>query len=193
MGRLKNTENLQTEGNKLTGELPPSFFNLSSLYYVYLGFNDLEGTLPSSMFETMAYLKNFLLRSNQFHAPIPASVSNASHLIEFDLSVNGFNEFIPSKLGNSQYLWWVALGFNKLEAKEAYDWRFMASLTNCSSLITLDLQQNNLNGVTLDLQQNNLSGLLPSTLADLFPGITTLVLSNNIIGFQEIFLMKLGI
>ncbi|KAK8938404.1 putative receptor-like protein kinase [Platanthera zijinensis] len=167
MGRLTNLQSLQMEGNMFTGELPVSFFNLSSLYDIYLGFNNLEGTLPSSMFETMPYLQHFLLSSNQFHGPIPASVSNASYLIEFDLSANGFSGFIPSKLGNSQYLWWVELGLNQLEAKEADDWRFMESLTNCSYL------------VTLDVQQNKLSGVLPSTLAYLSPGITTILLSNN--------------
>ncbi|KAK8938401.1 putative receptor-like protein kinase [Platanthera zijinensis] len=167
MSRLKNLKTMLIDENMFSGEFPPSFFNLSLLSNIYLLSNGLEGTLPSSMFETMPNLQRLLLGMNRFHGPIPASVSNASHLIELDLENNGFSGFIPSKLGNSQYLWTVTLGLNQLEAKEADDWRFMESLTNCSSL------------VTLDLQHNKLSGVLPSTLADLSPGINIIALSNN--------------
>ncbi|KAK8970417.1 putative receptor-like protein kinase [Platanthera guangdongensis] len=164
MSRLTNLEILDIGVNKFTGELPPSIFNISSLRTIYLSFNELEGTLPSWMFETMPNIHKFLLAYNQFHGLIPSSVSNASNLKIFDLSVNGFSGFIPSKLGNSQYLSSVEISFNQLEAD---GWRFMESLTNCSSL------------VTLDLQQNNLGGVLPSTLAHLSPGITKISLTNN--------------
>ncbi|XP_020679795.1 probable LRR receptor-like serine/threonine-protein kinase At3g47570 [Dendrobium catenatum] len=167
IGRLANLKILQMEGNNFTGELPPSFFNLSSLTGVYLGFNNLEGTLPSSMFVTLPNIKHFLLSSNHFHGSIPASISNASYLIELNLLGNGFSGIIPSKLGNSQYLWWVEISSNQLEANEVSDWDFMESLTNCSNL------------EALGLVDNKLGGVLPTSLANLSSGITVLSIAQN--------------
>ncbi|PKA53814.1 putative LRR receptor-like serine/threonine-protein kinase [Apostasia shenzhenica] len=166
-GKLTNLLVLQLNTNKFTGEIPSSVFNLSSISDIYLGFNNMTGALPSFLFDQFPNLQSLILYSNNFYGPIPSSISNASYLYDIELFQNQFSGAIPSGLGNSPYLWWVELSDNQLEAEEDGHWRFMDSLTNCSNL--------NL----LALEGNKLGGFLPSSLANLSPGMTTITIGRN--------------
>ncbi|RWW82926.1 hypothetical protein BHE74_00008588 [Ensete ventricosum] len=85
----------------------------------------------------------------------------------------------------------VSLGNNSLEARDAEDWEFITSLTNCSQLEELSLIENDLGGVlpasianlstqlkSLTLGRNHISGSFPPGIRS-FVNLVTLSLNEN--------------
>lgn len=132
--------------------------------------------------------------SNHLHGPIPASLGNASGLSDLELPENRFTGTIPTNLGALPELFWLVLAENELEASDADGWNFLASLTNCSKLNTLQLDFNrlvgplpssiaNLSSTTLQrltLRGNQISGSLPSEIGRLF-NLSVLTLGQNLL------------
>ena len=129
--------------NNLSGEIPPSLYNISSVTYFGVGSNYLFGVLPSNMGLMLPNLRILEMRFNLFRGPIPVSLCNASHLQILSLSGNNFSGPVPSNLGSLQDLQQLYLASNQLEA---HDWSFFTSLTNCRKLKHLFLQDNMLEG-----------------------------------------------
>ncbi|XP_039144078.1 probable LRR receptor-like serine/threonine-protein kinase At3g47570 [Dioscorea cayenensis subsp. rotundata] len=123
----------------LHGNIPEELGNLAKLKLIDVSGNMLSGTIPPSFFT----------------GPIPVSLSNASRLAIVDLSQNNFTGQIPPDIGRGGNIWYINLEINQLEANDVSDWRFMGSLTNCSSL------------KILALDDNNMGGALPSSIANL--------------------------
>lgn len=98
--------------NNLTGMIPPSLYNISSLYTVGLNINALKGTLPSDMGFTLPKLQNFYAEGNLFSGPLPPSIANASNLVEFDISANGITGPVPNNLDRLPNLQVFGLGQN---------------------------------------------------------------------------------
>ena len=57
----------------LTGEIPESYFGSASLVYLYLDFNVLSGTLPSTRPPTNNSLSHLFLHNNRLSGDIPES------------------------------------------------------------------------------------------------------------------------
>ncbi|KAK1270539.1 putative receptor-like protein kinase [Acorus gramineus] len=153
--------------NGFSGLIPSPYFNLSSLQHFAVSVNQLTGTLPQDIGLTLPNLEDLLVDVNQFHGPIPISLSNASRLQVVDLDTNKFSGRVPLNLGSLQNLRNLNLGSNKLRAREAEDWDFITSLTNCSNL------------VVLGLNNNSFTGVLPSSIANLSSELQWLVMGGN--------------
>ncbi|KAK4846315.1 hypothetical protein QYF36_015730 [Acer negundo] len=86
--------------NNLSGELPPSLQNCTSMDSLDLGDNKLSGNLPAWIGESMPSLSILRLRSNFFGGNIPSQICILSTLHILDLSHNNLSGFIPPCLGN---------------------------------------------------------------------------------------------
>ncbi|URE13536.1 LRR receptor-like serine threonine-protein kinase [Musa troglodytarum] len=114
-----------------------------------MAYNQMSGTLPPDIGDTLPNLHFLDMASNRFVGQIPSSVANATLLRQIDLSRNNFS------------------GGNRLEARDALDWEFLSSLANCSLL------------KELRLAMNNLSGALPASIANLSTQLNTITLCGN--------------
>ncbi|EHA8591178.1 putative LRR receptor-like serine/threonine-protein kinase [Cocos nucifera] len=163
---IKTLKYLDVSYNNLSGMVPSSLHNLSSLEYFGLASNHLIGMLPPNIGHTLPRLQYLCVMDNQLEGPIPPSLSNASNLQHLDLALNKFSGLVPSNLGQLQNLSWLTLGYNRLEARNASDWSFLTSLTNCTNL------------KWLDLSSNPLAGNFPRSIANLSMQLGTLLLHN---------------
>ncbi|XBI87296.1 hypothetical protein VPH35_025409 [Triticum aestivum] len=147
---------------------PYSIYNLSALFFLGLANNNLGGTLPSDMGNTLPKIEILMMSDNHFEGDIPASLQNASRMRFIHLGDNSLTGVIPS-FSSMPSLKYVMLYSNQLEAG---DWTFFSSLANCTQLQNLNVDTNNLRG---DLPANSIANLPKS--------LTALSLnSNNILG-----------
>ncbi|CAD6239809.1 unnamed protein product [Miscanthus lutarioriparius] len=151
----------------LSGVLPQSLYNLSSLKNFGVEFNMLSGTIPADIGDRFPGIETLSFSYNRFSGAIPPSVSNLSALIELGLAGNGFIGHVPPALGKLQGLTVLDLGDNRLQANDSQGWEFITSLTNCSQL------QN------LILGNNSFSGKVPGSIANLSTTLETLYLGDN--------------
>ncbi|XP_010905353.1 receptor kinase-like protein Xa21 [Elaeis guineensis] len=190
LGRLTSLQFFQISVNKISGTIPLSIYNISSLQTLNAVDNHLSGTLSPDIGNALPNLQQLHLVGNQLEGPIPISLANASGLHVIDLSRNKFSGGIPANLGSLQDLSWLSLGRNMLKAREANDWAFISSLTNCSQLGFLGLTDNDLSGTlpisianlstqlySLTMGQNRIHGTVP-------PGIENLV-NLNLLELQQ--------
>jgi Leucine-rich repeat (LRR) protein len=192
LGKMTNLFRFDVMDNKLEGSFPLSMFNISSITDFNIGFNQLSGSLPPDIGLKLPKLNVFATHQNQFKGPIPASLSNASGLTYLLLRGNQYYGLIPRDIGIQGHLRVFSLGYNVLQTKEPRDWDFLTSLTNCSNLQILDLEQNNLEGALpvtianiskelkwITIGRNKIVGTIPSGLA-VFQKLTKLLLADSL-------------
>ncbi|TYH74370.1 hypothetical protein ES332_D05G394100v1 [Gossypium tomentosum] len=209
IGNLLGLELLSIVAIKgLTGHIPTSIFNISSLKTIDLSNNSLSGQIPSSIFnsttleeidlydnklEDTCYftgnlppitnapkLEFLLLWRNKLSGNIPNSISNASMLKILSLSHNLFSGPIPKMLGSLKHLEVLEIFHNNLITGSASDheWSFLSSLTNCRNLSTIDVSR------------NPLSGVLPTSIGNLSKSLQYFYASNC--ELQGIIPMEIG-
>ncbi|XP_037475504.1 probable LRR receptor-like serine/threonine-protein kinase At3g47570 [Triticum dicoccoides] len=146
---------LNLAGNLLSGNIPASLGNVSSLRSLMLGQNNLAGPIPETLSQ-IASLTVLDLSYNRFSGHVPATLYNLSSLTVFNLASNNFIGQIPSEIGRSlPNLQLLEMGGNKFRGS------IPDSLTNMSNLQQLDLSNNLLTGVVPSLGSlANLSQLL---------------------------------
>ncbi|GMH12227.1 hypothetical protein Nepgr_014068 [Nepenthes gracilis] len=150
--------------------------------------NQLHGTIPADIGQTLPNLLGLYLGCNNFTGPMPLSFPNASGLVQLDLSGNSFSGTLPLNLGSLKGVLDISLGHNPFEPQ---DLRFLTSLNNCSSLKALDVGNSNLRGgspssisnLSSTLQiliagQNQISGAIPSGIGNLI-NLSFLALQGN--------------
>ncbi|KAL5546634.1 hypothetical protein UlMin_006321 [Ulmus minor] len=191
--------------NKLSGTLPSSFYNLSSLETLSLSFNKLNGILPADIGYALPNLQVLGIGDNEFSGTIPISLSNNSQLWYLDLADNLFFGKVPTNIGNLFDMRNLNLGGNLLGSNSSYDWDFLTSLANCSKLEALDLHSNNFGGALPDsignltsqlrrlyLGSNYIHGRIPSSLENLI-NLNTLGMEDNLLtGVIPEYLGKFG-
>ncbi|KXZ47811.1 hypothetical protein GPECTOR_32g423 [Gonium pectorale] len=138
--------------NGLTGELGVVLSRSTlgalscNLRQVFMGGNELYGTLPEYLSE-LPQLAVLSLGSNFLEGTIPASFTSLTRLQELDLSSNGLTGGVPAGLcGGAERLSPLrdlTLSNNNLTGR--------LQVTDCESLINLDVQNNNLEGPLPDL------------------------------------------
>ncbi|KAG8484956.1 hypothetical protein CXB51_021796 [Gossypium anomalum] len=146
--------------NKLTGNIPSSICNLSSLYVLDLSENSLSGTIPDCL-GNFGYLQLLDLQMNKFIGEIPNSFVNnyLSHLLLNDNQLEGL---VPPSLANSTSLELLNLGNNKLRDRFPY---WLALLPRLQVLI---------------LRFNRFYGSLPHSIASSnFSALRIIDLSGN--------------
>lgn len=100
--------------NFLTGEVPQSIFNISSLRTIRFSNNSLSGRLPANKFYNLSVLEELHLEKNKFHGQIPSFIWECKSLKSLSLGKNNFTGGIPKKIGNLTLLQDLNLQENKL-------------------------------------------------------------------------------
>nr|CAD1817717.1 unnamed protein product [Ananas comosus var. bracteatus] len=195
LGQLSNLQVLNLSFNALGGSIPPTLGSCRALRDIDLTDNKLAGNIPFEL-GSLSELRVLNLGSNELAGrippwPIPILLANASGLVQIDLSSNKFSGRIPANIGSLQQLSWLGLENNTLEAKEASDWNFLSSLTNCTMLKFLGLGGNELAGKLprvvanlstqlqmLSMGQNQLTGVIPPEIDNLV-NLNTLMFEQN--------------
>ncbi|OAY43748.1 receptor-like protein 35 [Manihot esculenta] len=156
--------------NSLTGVIPESICNATSLQVLDLSGNDLNGRIPSCLIERSENLGVLNLRKNNFGGNIQDNFPANCNLKTLDMSRNLLEGKVPQSLINCNTLEVLDLGSNK------FNDTFPCLLRNMSSLRVLVLRDNNFYGniscrrtdvkwtnlQIVDIASNNLSGRLPN-------------------------------
>ncbi|XP_077219026.1 uncharacterized protein LOC143853176 [Tasmannia lanceolata] len=191
LGQISHLSFLQISQNNLSGTIPPQIYNLSALYLFSVTANQLHGSLPPNMGLTLPNLKLLFMAKNLLTGPIPISLSNASGLEQIYFTHNTLSGRVPMNLGSLQSLSLLFLGGNRIGTGETDDLNFISTLSNCSQLKTLDLQQNRFGGklpasiTNLSMQmdrltvgENKISGIIPVGIENLV-NLTVLSMNQN--------------
>ncbi|KAL6843016.1 hypothetical protein ACP4OV_027329 [Aristida adscensionis] len=195
LGMLSGLSQLVLGFNNLTGLVPNSIWNISSLKAISLQQNYLSGVIPPDAFSALPHLWHIDMDNNQFHGYIPASIGNASNLLDVQIGVNPFSGSIPPEVGRLRNLLFLQIGRTLIEAKDSKGWGFISALTNCSSLQYLSLEENFFGGMLpdslsnlsaslehLSLFDNAISGSIPKDIGNLVNLNTLLLYMNSLTG-----------
>ncbi|GAB4829562.1 hypothetical protein Ancab_040635 [Ancistrocladus abbreviatus] len=135
---------MDLEDNKLSGRIPPCLFKLSkTLSVLSLAQNNLQGTILDA-FTSKCTLGVVNLRGNWLQGKVPRSITNCSSLKVLNLGYNLINDTFPSWLVALPALQALALGSNSLHGA-----------------LPLELESGFPNLHFLDLSDNKLTGTLP--------------------------------
>ncbi|CAL0330427.1 unnamed protein product [Lupinus luteus] len=154
---------LNFSGIGLTGPIPDTTIGkLSKLQSLDLSFNKITA-LPSD-FWGLSSLKTLNLSSNQISDSLN-NIGNFGLLETFDLSSNNYSDEIPEAIRSLVKLRVLKLDHNR------FSQRITSGILKCTSLVSIDLSSNQLNGT------------LPDGFGTAFPKLRTLNLAgNNIYG-----------
>lgn len=95
LGRLNQLRVLSLRSNRLSGELPRDFANLTLLRSLYLQDNRFSGGFPGSVTQ-LTRLARLDLSSNNLTGELPFSINNLNQLTGLFLQNNGFSGSIPN-------------------------------------------------------------------------------------------------
>ncbi|KAK4425129.1 putative LRR receptor-like serine/threonine-protein kinase [Sesamum alatum] len=161
--QLHNIKFLFLSLNNLVGTIPSGLFNISTLTEFELADNQLQGSVPDSVGLTLPNWRWLQLAYNQLGGVIPMSLSNASSLELIDLTSNFFLGPVP-RLGKLSDLFALDIGGNPIKD----DINFISSLTNCTNLQDLYMEENPF-----------LFGSLPRSIANFSSRLSYLVISGT--------------
>ncbi|XP_057470501.1 receptor-like protein EIX1 [Actinidia eriantha] len=148
---------LNLEGNKLSGTIPESIGQCSSLIRLFLGNNSLNGTVTRSIGQ-LSKLEHLDISSNRFTGHVPRVPSNVKFLYLSENMFSGSISFICTSMGVQ--LRYLDLSNNKLSGGLPDCWERFEFLS------------------TINLANNNLSGKLPNSMGSL-NNLKALQLRNN--------------
>ncbi|KAM3317140.1 hypothetical protein ACQJBY_035015 [Aegilops geniculata] len=173
LGKLSSLVEFYLNGNQLEGSIPVSVYNLSSLQFFNVQYNNLSGSISDDLDDLgnkFTQLRQLSMDNNRFHGSISESLCNASMLELVQLSDNFISGVIPKCLGATmKSLSRLLLSNTQLEARNDADWDFISSLTNCSMLSYLALDNNKLEGV------------LPNSIANLSTNLEYFSVTGNML------------
>ena len=167
---LKKLTTLSLAFCGLTGAFPQKIFQIGTLSFIDLSFNDnLRGSFPE--FQVSGSLHILRVSKTSFSGALPNSIGNMRHLTELNLYNCKFNGTLPNSLSNLTELRYVDLSSNSFTGP-------MPSFGSAKNLTHLDLSHNLLNGeipkssqfeglhnlVSIDLSNNFITGSIPSSL-----------------------------
>ncbi|XP_058210562.1 probable LRR receptor-like serine/threonine-protein kinase At3g47570 [Rhododendron vialii] len=189
LGQLKILRELWLGSSQISGTIPPSLYNQSLLITLSMPANQLRGNLSPTFGFMFRHLEVLQLFGNQFDGPIPLSISNCSQLVQLEMDDNNFSGKVRNDFGSLKILYRINLGYNNFETKGSDGLAFLSSLTNCSNLGVVILENGQFGGVLPDsvgnlsisylaLGLNQLYGSIPSTIGNLV-NIGTLAMNNN--------------
>lgn len=127
--------------NNLSGEIPSSVGNLSSLVYFLAAQNLLTGSIPGSL-ASLASIQVIDLTYNNLSGTVPSSIFNLSSLIYLGLGDNGFVGELPATMGNRlPNIQGLILSANNFYGE------IPKSIANATNLVDIYMQENSLGGV----------------------------------------------
>lgn len=166
--KIKTLTDLDLSDNLISGPIPESFSELKNLKLLSLMYNDMTGTVPQGIAE-LPSMETLLIWNNFFTGSLPQNLGLNSNLKWVDVSTNSFNGTIPPNICVSGVLYKLILFSNNFTGD-------LQSLSNCSSLIRLRLEDNFFSGdvplkfssfpnlLYVDLSRNKFSGEFPTDL-----------------------------
>ncbi|XP_059654891.1 receptor kinase-like protein Xa21 [Cornus florida] len=117
IGDLRNLKYLNAEFNQLTGSMPLTIFNMSLLQVIAFSDNGISGGLPTNMCHRLSNLQGIYLSHNELQGQIPSSLYECSQLQVLWLSYNKFSGLIPTGIGNSTVLKVLVLDRNNFKGE----------------------------------------------------------------------------
>ncbi|KAJ8747232.1 hypothetical protein K2173_019377 [Erythroxylum novogranatense] len=158
IGRLRNLKSLNLSRNSFIGKIPynlskcreltevdartipPWIGNFSSLQFLKLAENNLQGSIPSELGK-LSRLVFLHLYGNQLSGMIPLSLYNLSSMYHFSIAQNQLHGWLPPDIGITlPKLTIFAAGVNNFTGAVP------ESLANASGLLAVDFAQNGLTG-----------------------------------------------
>ncbi|PSS11065.1 Leucine-rich repeat receptor-like serine/threonine-protein kinase [Actinidia chinensis var. chinensis] len=130
---------LNLSNNRLSGSLPSSIGNFSSLNILLLNGNRFIGNIPSDIGRLKNVLKLDMSRNN-FSGPIPPEIGNCFLLTYFDLSQNQLSGPIPSQIAQIRILNYLNISWNHLNQS------LPKEIGSLKSLTSADFSHNNFSG-----------------------------------------------
>ncbi|KAE8668370.1 Leucine-rich repeat receptor-like serine/threonine-protein kinase BAM3 [Hibiscus syriacus] len=130
---------LNLSNNLLSGPLPFSLSNMSSLEILLLGGNQFSGSIPPSIGELRQVLKLDLSR-NSLSGSIPVEIGNCFHLTYLDVSQNNLSGSIPPEISNVHILSYLNVSRNHLNQA------IPRSIGSMKSLMVIDFSFNDFSG-----------------------------------------------
>ncbi|KAK6925427.1 Leucine-rich repeat [Dillenia turbinata] len=100
MGYLKDVQSLHLQNNRLSGPLPQSLQNCSSLMTLDLSINSFTGKLPTWIEKFHDSIQFLNLRSNRLEGEIPIELCYLTSLQILDIAENNFSGRIPTCFKN---------------------------------------------------------------------------------------------
>ncbi|KAL2494126.1 putative LRR receptor-like serine/threonine-protein kinase [Forsythia ovata] len=160
LGNLTSLAELYLSDNNLTGTVPLSLGQLSSLSVLDLSRNLLTGSIPES-FSSLVNLTLLDMSFNFLYGVVPLGIGTLPRLQFLNLSRNSLSSSIPAQLGDLSSLADLDLGFNFLSGSVPPDFR---GLKNLQRMV---------------IGNNFLSGSLPDNLFLPLTQLQFVVLSHN--------------
>ncbi|XP_060671433.1 LRR receptor-like serine/threonine-protein kinase EFR [Ziziphus jujuba] len=122
LGGLRNLKILSLSNNELTTDpsqrelhFLTSLTQCPQLESLNIGYNPLNGSLPTSIGNFSASLEIFEAGASQIQNSLPYQIGNLSGLLDLDLELNDLIGAFPSSMGNLHELQQLYLDNNKLE------------------------------------------------------------------------------
>ncbi|CAJ1975571.1 unnamed protein product [Sphenostylis stenocarpa] len=169
LSHIESLTDLDLSDNVLSGSIPESFSELENLRLLSLMYNDMSGTVPEGIAQ-LPSLETLLIWNNRFSGSLPQSLGRNSKLKWVDASTNNLVGTIPPDICVSGELFKLMLFSNNFTGD-------LSSISNCSSLVRLRLEDNSFSGeitlkfshlpgiVYVDLSRNNFDGGIPSDIS----------------------------
>lgn len=192
---LKDLVSIDLGFNSFNGNIPSSLLKLPCLREIKLPFNQLDGHLGELDNASTPVLEMLDLDSNNLQGHIPASVFNLRTLRVIQLSANKFNGTIHldviRKLNN---LSTIGLSHNNLSVvdnfKEDHDLSpfpdiRVVMLASCKLRRFPSFLKNRSTLLTLDLSRNEIEGHIPTWIWQLESLITLNLSKNSLTNFEE--------
>ncbi|GJZ24771.1 leucine-rich repeat receptor-like protein kinase TDR [Tanacetum coccineum] len=166
ISNLLSLESLDLSDNLLYGPIPDSFSELKNLKLLSVMYNDMNGSVPNGIAK-LPNLESLLIWDNFFSGMLPQELGKHSKLKWVDVSTNDFVGVIPPDICSGGELSRLMLFSNYFSGG-------LSSISNCSSLVRIRLEDNLFSGdISLDfnvlkdvsyvdLSGNNLIGGIPS-------------------------------
>jgi Leucine-rich repeat (LRR) protein len=127
--------------NNLSGTIPPSLANITTVQRLELGFNNIEGNIPDD-FAQFPELQSLGAGINHLSGSFSQAILNLSTLVYFSIIGNHLSGEVPPGLGTSlPNLQILAIGVNFFHG------HIPSSLANASDLRLIDMARNNFTGV----------------------------------------------
>ncbi|XP_059637233.1 probable LRR receptor-like serine/threonine-protein kinase At3g47570 [Cornus florida] len=213
LGNLSFLVSLDVSNNSFSGHLPnelrtelPHFFDkLQAFNYLKrlrIGYNSLNGKLPTSIGNLSTSLENFSAINCGIEGTIPNGIGNLSNLASLYLTGNHLTGLIPTAIKRLAKLQRLYLDNNGIEGsipEVLYQLSNLdsnrltspipATLWSLDDLLIFNLSSNSLSGYTpeigslkvsteIGLSMNQFTGNIPSTIGSL-QDVTNLYLANN--------------
>jgi Leucine-rich repeat (LRR) protein len=172
VGQLSHLIYFQLSQNEISGALP-SFDKATSMAFLDLQFNKLQGRIPWSSLWSMTNLSTLHLARNAFNGTIPSEVAALSSLTSLRLFGNELTGPIPTSIGRLSSLTRLMIDSNNLVG------RIPTELGRLTNLELLHLSGNTLNATipsevgrltrlrTFRIFRNELTGSIPMDLRTL--------------------------